>query len=74
VADALIVDDGDLMRAVSFAFRVLKLVVEPGGSAALAAVLAGKANLTGAVTVVVLSGGNCDLDVFARCCEACPDP
>jgi threonine dehydratase len=74
LADATTVDDAELMRAVSYAFRVLKLVVEPGGCAALAAVLAGKADLTGTTRVVVLSGGNCDFNVFARCCEAFPDP
>lgn len=74
LADACSVDDSDLMRAVSYAFRVLKLVVEPGGSAALAALLAGKMDPAGKLKVVVLSGGNCDFDVFARCCESFPDP
>jgi threonine dehydratase len=68
LADALTVEDGDLDRAVGYAFRTLKLVVEPGGSAALAALLAGKVDLRGRTVAVVLSGGNCDLDVFARCC------
>jgi threonine dehydratase len=66
--DALTVEDADLERAVGYAFRTLKLVVEPGGSAGLAALLAGKLDVRGRTIVVVLSGGNCDLDVFTRCC------
>jgi threonine dehydratase len=47
------------------AFQDLKLVVEPGGAAALAAVLSGKVVTRDRVTVVVLSGGNVDVDLFA---------
>jgi threonine dehydratase len=53
------------MEAMRFAFRQLKLVVEPGGSAALAAVLSAKSDTRDKVTVVVLSGGNVDVDLFA---------
>ncbi len=49
-----------------FAFRYLKLVLEPGGAVALAAVLASKIDTKGKVTVVVLSGGNVDSDLFAE--------
>ncbi len=69
VAGALTVNDSELERAVSYAFRVLKLVAEPGGSAALAALLAGKISNADRIIVVVLSGGNVDLDVFMRACE-----
>ena len=47
-------------RAVAFAFRELKLVVEPGGAIGLAALLAGKLDVKGKVVVAVLSGGNVD--------------
>ena len=47
------------------AFRDLKLVVEPGGAVALAAVLAGKIPLAGRTTAIVLSGGNVDSGTFA---------
>ena len=43
----------------------LKLVVEPGGAAALAAALAGKVSLDGC-TAIVLSGGNVDPAAFAE--------
>ncbi len=49
-----------------FAFRNLKLVVEPGGAAALAALLAGKIETAGKTAVVVISGGNVDQEVFAK--------
>jgi threonine dehydratase len=42
-------------------FERLHLVVEPGGAAALAAILAGKIELQG-TAVVTLSGGNVDAD------------
>lgn len=66
VADGLSVTDEEVREAMRFAFRHLKLVVEPGGAVALAAVLAGKINTAGKTTVVVLSGGNVDGDVFAE--------
>ncbi|KTE15502.1 threonine/serine dehydratase [Sphingopyxis sp. H115] len=52
----------DAMRLV---FEKLHLVVEPGGAAALAAVLAGKVSVTD-VTLVTLSGGNVDPLKFAE--------
>jgi len=42
----------------------LKLVIEPGGAAALAAVLSAKIDTRDKVTVVVLSGGNVDVELF----------
>jgi threonine dehydratase len=53
-----------------FAFQQLKVVVEPGGAVALAAVLAGKLPVRGKVVGVVLSGGNVDPAVFARALAA----
>ena len=41
-------------------------MVEPGGAVALAALLAGKLDVTGKIAVVVLSGGNVDPELFAR--------
>jgi threonine dehydratase len=58
--------DGDVGHAIAYAFRELKLVVEPGGAIGLAALLAGKLDVTGKVAVAVLSGGNVDADLFCR--------
>lgn len=65
VSDGLVVTEDDVKAAMRFAFRELKLVVEPGGAAALAAVLAGKIETRDRTTVVVLSGGNVDVALFA---------
>src|ERR1700755_389487 len=56
----------EVARAVAFAFRELKLVVEPGGAVGLAALLAGHLDVAGKTAVVVLSGGNVDPELFAR--------
>jgi len=67
VADVAVVTDAEVAEAVRYAASVLKLVVEPGGSACLAALLAGKVDLKGAETLgLVLSGGNIDPEQFAQ--------
>ena len=55
-----------ILDAMSFAFHRLKLVVEPGGSVSLAALLFNRVRFVGAGPIlVILSGGNVDADVFA---------
>ncbi len=66
-ATGAVVTDAETASAVAFAFRHLKLVVEPGGAVALAAARTGRVDLAGRTAVVVLSGGNVDAAVFARC-------
>ena len=58
------VSDEEVRAAQRFAFAQLRLVVEPGGSAALAAALAGKVPLDGD-SVIMVTGGNCDAATFA---------
>ncbi|MGD9922646.1 MAG: pyridoxal-phosphate dependent enzyme, partial [Pseudorhodoplanes sp.] len=58
--------DGEVEAAVAFAWRELKLVVEPGGAIGLAALLAGRPDVRGKVVVAILSGGNVDPDLFSR--------
>jgi threonine dehydratase len=58
--------DAEVGTAVGFAFRELKLVVEPGGAVGLAALLAGRIDARGKNVVIVLSGGNVDADLFAK--------
>ncbi len=60
-----VVSPAEVRAAQRWAYRNLRLVVEPGGAAALAAVLAGKASTDGR-TAVVLSGGNTDPADFAQ--------
>jgi len=67
LADIALVSDAEVAEAMRYAFSTLKLVVEPGGSVGLAALLAGKVKLFGGKTVgLVLSGGNVDPDLFAH--------
>lgn len=61
----LAVSDDEVRSALAFAFRRLKLVLEPGGAVALAALLAGKLALAGRAATIVLSGGNVDPALFA---------
>jgi len=61
----LVVSDDDVRQAMRFAFQKLKIVVEPGGAAALAAVLAGKIDTAGKTTAIIFSGGNVDTELFA---------
>jgi threonine dehydratase len=66
VGQGAAVSDEEVAAAVAFAFRELKLVVEPGGAVALAALLSGKIDLKGKIAVAVLSGGNVDPELFYR--------
>jgi threonine dehydratase len=59
------VSEDEVAYAMAFAARQLRLVVEPGGAVALAALLAGKAGPVSERTVVVLSGGNVDPALYA---------
>lgn len=59
------VSDGELVDAMRFLFERMKLVAEPGGAAAVAALLAGKLDAEGTVGVV-LSGGNVGASRFAE--------
>lgn len=63
------VSDEEGLAGVAAAFRLLKLVVEPGGAAALGAVLGGKVDVAGKNVVVIASGGNVDPSIFAQALE-----
>jgi threonine dehydratase len=66
VDEGVAASEEEVAAAVAFAFRELKLVVEPGGAVALAALMSGKINIKGKVAVAVLSGGNVDPELFYR--------
>ena len=58
--------DDQVLSAMRFAFQNLKLVVEPGGAIALAALLADKSSYRNKTVLVILSGGNVDDAIFRR--------
>jgi threonine dehydratase len=66
LAPGLTVSDAELNAAVTFAAEKLKLLVEPGGAAALAALLSGKIEAKDRAVALVLSGGNADFAVHLR--------
>jgi threonine dehydratase len=70
LAGGLAVSDTEVARAMALAFSHLKIVVEPGGAVALAAVLSGRFDARGRTVLVVLSGGNVDPKLFAEVLQA----
>ena len=66
VSDMTTVEDGPLLRAMFFLWERLKLVVEPTGALAAAAVLEQMVDVRGQKVGVVVSGGNVDREMFAR--------
>lgn len=60
----LVVSEKEVFAAMKFAFRELKLVTEPGGCVALAALLAGRAQTPGGTVAAILSGGNVEDSTF----------
>lgn len=65
LAGGLVVSDDEVRDAMRFAFTALKLVIEPGGAVALAALLSGKIDVRGKIVAIVVSGGNVDREAFA---------
>ncbi len=66
LASVVAVSDAEVAEAMRVAYATLKLVVEPGGSVALAALLAGRIDLAGRTAAIILSGGNVDGALFAK--------
>jgi threonine dehydratase len=72
LSGGLAVSDDEVRGAMAWAFRRLKLVVEPGGAVALAALLSGKLESRGRTVAIVVSGGNVDTDVYCDALERDP--
>lgn len=64
VADILTVGDDRVVEAMRFAFERMKIVLEPSGACALAALMAHRERFKGQRVAVTLSGGNIDLARF----------
>jgi threonine dehydratase len=66
LAGGVTATDAEVLRAMAFGYDVLKLVIEPGGAVALAALLAGRIDTRGRTIGIVLSGGNVSPDLFSE--------
>ena len=64
LAGGLAVSDAEVRTAMDYAFGTLKLVVEPGGAVALAALLAGRLETHGRTVALTLSGANVDPETY----------
>ena len=62
----MVVSDDEALQAMVYAFKRLRLVVEPGGAVALAAALFHGNDLAADHAIVVISGGNVDADLFCK--------
>ena len=65
----VVVSEEECLRAVGLTFERLRIVVEPGGAAALAAALFHPDEFTGDAVIAVATGGNVDAEVFAKALE-----
>jgi len=65
VEDVLLVTEEEIRETMKFILSRMKLVVEPSGAVAAAAVLAGKLPQRFGRVGIVLSGGNVDLETLA---------
>ena len=64
LGEGIVVSDKEALDAVRFAYQEMKLVVEPGGAAALAGLIKCANRFEGDNIAVILSGGNVDPDMF----------
>jgi threonine dehydratase len=73
VDDVVGVEDAQMLAAMRWLFERQKLVVEPSGSSALAAVMSGLVDCRGLRVGVILSGGNIAIDRFLQLMTSDPD-
>src|SRR6185437_8466876 len=64
LAGSIAITDDEVRHAMATAFSAYKLVLEPGGAAALAAILSGRLEVRGKTVAIIASGGNVDPAVF----------
>lgn len=66
---AVTASDEEALHAIAFIWKHLKLVAEPGGATAFASLMNGQIATADKTTVVVITGGNVDPEIFRRALE-----
>jgi threonine dehydratase len=66
LAGGVTVGDTEVRIAMAWGFRHLRIVIEPGGAVALAAVLAGRVPTHGRTIAIAVTGGNVDTATFVE--------
>jgi len=66
LAGGVTVGDMEVRIAMAWGFRHLRIVIEPGGAVALAAVLAGRVPTHGRTIAIIVTGGNVDTATFVE--------
>jgi threonine dehydratase len=64
LSGGIVVEDQEVKNSIKILAEHLKIVVEPGGAVAATAALSKKIDLKNKIVVVMISGGNIDLDIF----------
>ncbi len=64
IEGGIAVSDEEVKKTIVLLSEHLKIIVEPGGAVAAAALLYNKINIKNKKIVVMISGGNIDLDLF----------
>jgi len=62
----IVVSDEEVKKSIKFLAEHLKIIVEPGGAVAATAALTNKIDITNKKVIVMISGGNIDLDMFSN--------
>ena len=62
----IVVSDEEVKKSIKFLAEHLKIIVEPGGAVAATAALTNKIDITNKTVIVMISGGNIDLDMFSN--------
>jgi threo-3-hydroxy-L-aspartate ammonia-lyase len=74
VDEIVTVSDEEIVAAMAFLFERLKVVAEPSGALALAALLSGRVDARGLRVGVTITGGNVSPERFAALLASAPRP
>jgi len=72
LAGGVVATDDEVRRAMRFAFQMFRIVIEPGAAVGIAAVLAGRIDITGRTIATIVTGGNVDPTRFCNLISTTP--